>query len=593
MPGHRSFTSIPSLLFPLVQCHAIPLSTAIFVHVTPAAVAYHNVQHEACALILFTRRIHEQQEVRSAMPGLETTFCKGYSFSPTLMVPTKRRRSEEDKYVDLGFGLCYRRRQQDPQDSEHNDEDNAYDGDQPPHKRQILNSFYGSQSARLGIIPAATLATLHGLMKFGRESVDVGIRVFQALYAVCRGVPRYVRDVHRAGVVRSVFESTAVPGTILDLESWLKVVGSHGRQMYVEDKGDDNNSDTCRGGSTSLRPDGSDPDSDNFDSATRPDGDAISICHLSERPVYSSILSQSLIPARLPPEMRHGSQNSTPRTRSTYTTTVYARIQTSPTDQEDTQERMKSQKHTWLLSEQAAESQSASEKVVSAMLKRPIRTGRRCEPMSTPFSSAELANLGLQHLKDGAASGIQVESYAEPVASRRQNTSDVENSTPLTRKARRKVQPENNLRSHVLKKAATRQPNEQQLRHQRAQALASTEPAPNCRSCSLCHFDNSITSTFCSACYTPRLPEPAPRSRAQGIIKHDLLPDMYPEYGHWGETTMVTIRNYHEDVLCTGAAGPPGTMNQDGSHVSIPTSEFRRLNKAREDALIEDSIRTV
>ncbi|CAN9100033.1 unnamed protein product [Alternaria alternata] len=33
-------------------------------------------------------------------------------------------------------------------------------------------------------------------------------------------------------------------------------------------------------------------------------------------------------------------------------------------------------------------------------------------------------------------------------------------------------------------------------------------------------------------------------------------------------------------------------MNQDGSHVSIPTSEFRRLNKAREDALIEDSIRT-
>ncbi|CAN9329399.1 unnamed protein product [Alternaria alternata] len=527
------------------------------------------------------------------MPGIETTFCKGYGFSPTLMVPTKRRRSEEDKYVDLGFGLCYRRRQQDPQDSEHNDEDNAYYGEQPPHKRRILNSFYGSQSARLGIIPAATLATLHGLMKFGRESVDVGIRVFQAPYAVCRGVPRYVRDVHRAGVVRSVFESTAVPGTIPDLESWLKVVGSHGRQMYVEDKGDENNSGTCRGGSTSLRPDGSDPDSDGFDSATRPDGDAISICHLSERPVYSSILSQSLIPARLPPEMRHGSQNSTPRTRSTYTTTVYAGIQTSPTDQEDTQEHMKSQKHTWLLSEQAAESQSASEKVVSAMLKRPVRTGRRREPMSTPFSSAELANLGLQHLKDGAASGIQVESYAEPVASRRQNTSDVENSTPLTRKARRKVQPENNLRSHVLKKAATRQPNQQQLRHQRAQTLASTEPAPSSRSCSLCHFDNSITSTFCSACYTPRLPEPAPRSRAQGIVKHDLLPDMYPEYGHWGETTMVTIRNYHEDVLCTGAAGPPGTMNQDGSHVSIPTSEFRRLNKAREDALIEDSIRTV
>jgi len=170
------------------------------------------------------------------MPGIETTFCKGYGFSSTLMVPTKRRRSEEDKYVDLGFGLCYRRQQQDPQDSKHNDEDNAYDGEQPPHKRRILNSFYGSQSARLGIIPAATLATLHGLMKFGRESVDVGIRVFQAPYAVCRGVPRYVRDVHRAGVVRSVFESTAVPGTIPDLESWLKVVGSHGRQMYVEEK---------------------------------------------------------------------------------------------------------------------------------------------------------------------------------------------------------------------------------------------------------------------------------------------------------------------------------------------------------------------
>ncbi|RYN24821.1 hypothetical protein AA0114_g12741 [Alternaria tenuissima] len=68
---------------------------------------------------------------------------------------------------------------------------------------------------------------------------------------------------------------------------------------------------------------------------------------------------------------------------------------------------------------------------------------------------------------------------------------------------------------------------------------------------------------------------------------------MYPEYGHWGETTMVTIRNYHEDVLCTGAAGPPGTMNEDGSHVSIPALELRQLNKLREDALIEDSMRTV
>ena len=56
---------------------------------------------------------------------------------------------------------------------------------------------------------------------------------------------------------------------------------------------------------------------------------------------------------------------------------------------------------------------------------------------------------------------------------------------------------------------------------------------------------------------------------------------------------MVTIRNYHEDILCTGAAGPPGTMNEDGSHVSIPTSELRQLNEAREDALIEDSMRTV
>jgi hypothetical protein len=34
-------------------------------------------------------------------------------------------------------------------------------------------------------------------------------------------------------------------------------------------------------------------------------------------------------------------------------------------------------------------------------------------------------------------------------------------------------------------------------------------------------------------------------------------------------------------------------MNEDGSHVSIPTSELRQLNEAREDALIEDSMRTV
>ena len=527
------------------------------------------------------------------MPGIEKTFCKGYGLSPTHVVPTKRRRSAEDKYVDLGFGLCYRRRRQDLQDSEYNDEDNDYDGEQPLHKRRIPNSFYGSQSARLGVIPAAMLATLHGLIQFGRESVDVGTRVFKAPYAVCTSIPRYVRDVHRAGMVRSMFESIAVPGSIPDLDSWLKVVGSHGRQMYVEEKGDENNSDIRRGGITSPRPGGSDPDSDDFDSATRPDGDAISICCLSERPVHSSILPQSLIPARLPPKMRHSSQNSAPRTRSTYATIVNAGLQTSPIDQEDTQEQMKSRKHTWHVSEQAAESQTASEKVASAMLQRPVRTGCRRGSMLTPFSSAELANLGLQHSKADVASEIPVESYARPVASRKQNTSGVENSTPSTRKARRKAQPENNLQSHVLKKAASRQPNQQQLRHQRAQTLASTEPAPSSRSCSLCHFDNSITSTFCSACYTPRLPEPAPRSRAQGIVKHDLLPDTYPEYGHWGETTMVTIRNYHEDVLCTGAAGPPGTLNKDGSHVSISTLELRQLTKARDDALIEDSMRTV
>ena len=509
------------------------------------------------------------------------------------MVLTKRKRSAEDKYIDLGFGLCYRRRQQDLQDGEHNDEDDDYDGEQPPHKRRIPNSFYGSQSARLGIIPAATLATLHGLKKFVRDSMGVGMEVFKAPYAVCRGVPRYVRDVHRAGVVRSVFGSIAAPDNIPDLESWLKVVGSHGRQMYVENKGDENRSGNRRGGSTSPRPDRSVPDSDDFDSATWPGGDAISICRLSERPVHSSILPQSLIPARLPLEMRHDAQNSIPRTKSTYTTIVNAGTQTSSIDQEDTRKQVKSRKHTWHLSEQAAESQSASEKVVSAMLKRPFRTGRRCGPMFTPFSSAELANLGLQHSKDDVASGRPVESYAEPVASWKQNTSNVENSTPPTRKTRRKAEPENNLRSHVLRKAAARLSDQQQPQHQRAQTLATAEPTSSSISCPLCHFDNSITSTFCGACYTPHLPKPAPRSRAQGIAKHDLLPDTYPEDGHWEETTMVTIRNYHEDILCTGAAGPPGTMNEDGSHVSIPTSELRQLNEAREDALIEDSMRTV
>jgi hypothetical protein len=256
------------------------------------------------------------------MPGIETTFCKGYGFSPTHVMLTKRKRSAEDKYIDLGFGLCYRRRQQDLQDGEHNYEDDDYDGEQPPHKRRIPNSFYGSQSARLGVIPAATLATLRGLIQFGRESVDVGIRVFKATYAVCTGVPRYVRDVHRAGVVRSVFGSIAVPGSIPDLDSWLKVVGSHGRQIYVEDKGDENNSGIRRGEITSPRSGGSDPDSDDLDSATRPDGDAISIFCLSKRPVHSSILPQSLIPARLLPKMRHGSQKSAFRTRSTYATIV-------------------------------------------------------------------------------------------------------------------------------------------------------------------------------------------------------------------------------------------------------------------------------
>ena len=235
--------------------------------------------------------------------------------------------------------------------------------------------------------------------------MGVGMKVFKAPYAVCRGVPRYVRDVHRAGVVRSVFESIAAPDNIPDLESWLKVVGSHGRQMYVEKQGDENGSGNRRGGSTSPRHDRSVPDSDDFDSATRPGGDAISLCQLSERPVHSSILPQSLIPARLPLEMRHDAQKSAPRTKNTYATIVNAGTQTSPINQEDTGKQVKNRKHTWHVSEQVAESQAASEKVASAMLKRPVRTGCWRGSMFTPFSSAELANLGLQHSKADVAYG--------------------------------------------------------------------------------------------------------------------------------------------------------------------------------------------
>jgi hypothetical protein len=78
---------------------------------------------------------------------------------------------------------------------------------------------------------------------------------------------------------------------------------------------------------------------------------------------------------------------------------------------------------------------------------------------------------------------------------------------------------------------------------------------------------------------------------ARGVLKHDKLPDVFPELVDGRRATLVTFRNHDDDFLCTGAAGPPGTMNGDGSRVEIPTAELQRLRKAREDTDTNDSLR--
>ncbi|KAG9187117.1 hypothetical protein G6011_04988 [Alternaria panax] len=227
------------------------------------------------------------------------------------------------------------------------------------------------------------------------------------------------------------------------------------------------------------------------------------------------------------------------------------------------------------------------------MLKRPIKTERGYRTIITPFSGAELANLGFQRLQGDVASGTPLESDTELAFPRKQNTSNGKNLVPPTRRARANVGPENDLQRHVPRKTDIRQPYQPHPQDQRAHTLTGAEPSSRSISCPICHFDNPATSAFCSVCHTPHPPSPAPQLQAQGIVKHDLLPDTYPKYRHWKEDTLITLRSYHEDFLSTDAAGPPGAMDDDGSRVIISASELQRLNNNKEDARIDDSMRKV
>jgi hypothetical protein len=60
------------------------------------------------------------------------------------------------------------------------------------------------------------------------------------------------------------------------------------------------------------------------------------------------------------------------------------------------------------------------------------------------------------------------------------------------------------------------------------------------------------------------------------------------------QTTLVTYPStalIDKSHLCTGAAGPPGTLTASGSHVPVLAEQYRRLLHAREQAWKEDSER--
>jgi hypothetical protein len=129
-----------------------------------------------------------------------------------------------------------------------------------------------------------------------------------------------------------------------------------------------------------------------------------------------------------------------------------------------------------------------------------------------------------------------------------------------------------------------------------ASVSSSPQPARSTTRCPLCHFDSPSISTFCTACLTPFPPGRAPRSYAQGIVAHDILPDILTSPIDGKQATLVTYPStalIDKSHLCTGAAGPPGTLTASGSNVPVSAEQYRRLLHAREQAWREDSEREI
>ena len=119
------------------------------------------------------------------------------------------------------------------------------------------------------------------------------------------------------------------------------------------------------------------------------------------------------------------------------------------------------------------------------------------------------------------------------------------------------------------------------------------KPTPPTTRCPLCHFDTPSTSPFCTTCLNPCPPGPAPKSHARSIVSYDKSPDIYTSPGDGQQATLLTYTSNQdpdEDYLCTGGAGPPGTITPSDTHVTITRDERRRLLRAREQAWENDSL---
>jgi hypothetical protein len=134
----------------------------------------------------------------------ETTFCKGYGHPPYPHSPRKRRRTDKDDHSNPGTDSYNQRRRNEETPHRHDE--------RRPRKRHTPSSFYGSHAARFGIIPASALCTLSHVADIVKTSIAIGVVVSKHIPdAVCKSFPRYIRDVHRAGVVRDVFERMRRP----------------------------------------------------------------------------------------------------------------------------------------------------------------------------------------------------------------------------------------------------------------------------------------------------------------------------------------------------------------------------------------------